>query len=271
MSLRISGRRGVLFVMVTALLAGACFLFSRFVTIRAAAQTSVHVTPFVLGQVSYSYRTNENGVPAMRRTTALRSDGSMVEMNTVGPVDQGVYMRAISLIDSSQIELSDLINGKTTWPTLPTREAAQRRARILHPPANCVFGGESLLDGHASLLGHSVALVRLAGSDHSPRVTVWRAQDLACTSLQSTVELPQPDGSFKLVAATKPVSLKLVEPDPSWFQGGEGYAELKPSEMAQKIRVRLCAEGAQRACAAEAPSSDADSDRRYEQLWATRR
>lgn len=202
----------------------------------------------------------------------MRSDGSMVEVHTVGPVNQVVYVRTISLIDSSQLEISDNIKSKVTWPEAPEREAAARRARILQPPANCVFVGERLVNEHAAILDHNVVVVTFGDeAGHGPRMTMWKAPDLACTSLQSTVELPQLKGSYQLVSATKAVSLKLVEPDPSWFQGGEGYTELRPSAMTQKMSEQFCARNVQQACGAEASASDADADKRYDLLWSTHR
>ena len=58
-------------------------------------------------------------------------------------------------------------------------------------------------------------------------------------SLQKRVELAGADGSYKLSTEERPVSLELVEPDPTWFGEGSSYAELKPSEMSEKISARL--------------------------------
>jgi hypothetical protein len=71
------------------------------------------------------------------------------------------------------------------------------------------------------------------------RLTEWRIRALSCQRIQFRLEEAQADGSWKLVAEGRPVSLTLGEPDPRLFEEGAGYVELKPSERVRRQVTRL--------------------------------
>jgi hypothetical protein len=165
------------------------------------------------------------------------------------------------------MDLVDFIKSKTTWPVQSEGYAGWPRALILHPPKNCLLQGESLIDAQANVLNHSVVVV----ADLDPRMrfrgTTWMAPDLGCAELQKRLEERQPDGSYQIVSEEKLVSLRLVEPEPSLFEEGQDYAELKPSAVAGKIAAQL---GVSSASGDEQQSGTMIQDRMYEQAWAAR-
>lgn len=249
----------------TIVLAGCCFYLFNAVTKRLVAQSDASVTPFVLQREIYSFGNNPNGELRTKQTIARRSDGATSGINSMGPLAKGVYVRTIQFLDGSRVELADSLKSKTTWPPSEA-QAAIERAKILHPPQNCVFTGDTLVSEGTTLLGQKVAVVEQTYLN-GPRFTEWRAPALGCQELQARSEDPRPDGSYKLVTETGAVSLRLVEPDPALFDTGQGYAELKPSVMESAILTSF----------GETPELDANGqrlrdsmDRSYDQRWAQR-
>lgn len=220
-----------------------CFHLANSITVWRAAQAEIRVAPFVLDVRSYTFEENPDGVLLSVRREARRSDGtkalSTTALGRVG-LQAGETARKITYLDGGTVTLVDSIAVKTTWPRRTTLETAQMKAALLNPPTNCVYAGETLL-GYGTVLGQHVAIVKqrpVSALDDEETIS-WRAPTLGCQEVQYRVEAKEQDDSLKLLARGEPVALKLGDPDPSLFDEGTNYAEVKPSERLRRQVSRL--------------------------------
>jgi len=213
-------------------LAPICYLVSAAITQRRIAEAQVTTTGFVLEMNVY----HPEGQLVGATTVARRSDGTRVQISPIGPVAWGIAGRRITFMDGRVISLVDTVAAKTTWPLMSKEALASIKARMVHPPPNCVFEGEIFL-GEDMVLNHHVVVIKTP-NQNSP-ITNWRAADLGCEGLQFRVETRQADGSFMVTSEGKPVSLQLADPDPELFGEGTNYEELKPSDVQRKILQRI--------------------------------
>jgi hypothetical protein len=106
----------------------------------------------------------------------------------------------------------------TKWNT-KSSELTALKDRLMNPPPDCLYRPFKLV-GRDNLLGEQVVMVEavyqhpVGGPGHD---YLWLAPRLGCESMKFRLETQQPDGSYKLIAESKPVSLRLGEPDPSFF------------------------------------------------------
>jgi hypothetical protein len=175
-----------------------------------------------------------------RETIARRSDGTSVLLTSVlGRVglDSGETARKITFVDGRIVTVVDSVGAKTTWPRMSAQGIAQMKARLSHPPPNCVFPGDTLT-GYGRVIGFETASVKwlpIGNYEH----TEWRAPGLGCQSLQYKIEVKGSDETLKLLAEGRATSLKVGEPDPQLFDEGVGYVELKPSDMLRRQVQKL--------------------------------
>ncbi|MGH9351928.1 MAG: hypothetical protein ACRD2G_07190 [Terriglobia bacterium] len=265
-------RRVIQLVVVTSL-AVCSYLVFRAVAVHQVVRAQSQVTPFVFQAQVYFYKTDPSGSLHSTLTVARRSDGTIAEIRSIGPLAKGLYARLIKYPDGGTLGAVDALSSKTTMPPTSPGAAAWYRAHVLNPPSNCVLSGDTLVTDHASVLGHTVAVVR-----HEPmitqdnglvehfRSTQWRAADLGCTTLKRQFDVQQPDGSYEVVSELRPVSLQLTEPNPHFFDTDQNYSELRPSELDAKISERLGFTGP-----GPGPSAEQDArsiDPKYQRAWA---
>jgi hypothetical protein len=232
-------RRRALAVAITVIASIWCYYFFRTTAVRYMARSQGLATPFVLQRDIYHYAQNPAGVLAMRETIGRRSDGTTVEIRTVGLPAGGLQVRRIKFMDGSWLDLADFLRIRMAWPAGPEWRGAHVRARILSPPSNCVFVGYTLIKEQDAVIDHGVTVIRYDDAGNGMRATTWAAPDLGCADLQYRVEERQPDGSYKLLTLAKPVSLQLLEPDSRLFQEGQDYAEVRPSEFERRVDARV--------------------------------
>ncbi|MGH9396224.1 MAG: hypothetical protein ACRD18_05170 [Terriglobia bacterium] len=265
--MKVPSFRRMVFAVVLPVLVVLCTYFivrtavARHVVRAASASNFV---PFVAHQQIYFYSMNPAGTLHSTLTIARRSDGTMVSIRSFGPLTRGLYDRTILSTDGSSVDLVDGIRGKTTWPPRSDKYTAEYRRIHLNPPSNCVFGGDTLLQEHGTVLGHPVVVIGHNGVG-ALHITMWKASDLGCTQLQYRVEKLQPDGSYKLMSEEKTVSLELTEPDPELFSPGESYTEMRPSDLSSKSRAMFGLPNP----AGQVTKTDARFDGIYEHDWAT--
>jgi hypothetical protein len=219
-------------------LAVGFYYAAKVATVSRIAAAQGIATPFVLEREVYSFQEDESGRLMNKETIARRSDGTTVEVRNGGLPEWGMFVRKITHLDGRSITLCDQIKGKSTWPIPPTEVVATLKKQILDPPDNCVFPGHTLVKEEDVILNHKVAVIAI-DSLGTVRVTDWRAPDLGCTSLQYRVEERLPDGSWKVVAEARPVILEIGEPRADLFEPGEGYNEVKPSELERQALAQL--------------------------------
>lgn len=229
----------------------SAFLLASTLTIHQYAQTEVNESPFVLEVEGLQYDSSCCGAEAkpgqviMRKRVARRSDGAyMLSNNAYGPLglEKGLMPRRLEFPDGRVVLLADWITSKTTMPKRSDEELARRKSNLRQPASNCLQPGDTLL-GTELVLGYPTVKIRQrslplrqgAEVTANPWVTTcWRAPTLACEELQSQVEVKQADGALKLTGATRPVSLKIGEPDPRLFDEGTNYTEVSPSDLIRK-------------------------------------
>ncbi|MGH9325880.1 MAG: hypothetical protein ACRD2B_04225, partial [Terriglobia bacterium] len=171
-------------------------------------------------------------------TLARRSDGTTVHVLSAGPlqIEKNVYTRTIRYIDGSRVKLLDAAKVKSSYP--PSYAAIWRRS-VLHPPPNCVYAGEMLLqENGGKVLGQAVVEIR-PPAPPGYRIEAWAAPGLACQVLTYHTEMEKPDGTYQPASEKKALSLQIGEPDPRLFAPGNGYTEMPPSEFGRRLGTLL--------------------------------
>jgi hypothetical protein len=212
-----------------------CFYLSRNLDIGRIARAEVVVTPFVLEMESYSFESNPAGELISKSTIARRSDGATALVTTaLGRVglEAGETARKITLTDGTIFTLVDSIRAKTTWPRMSREQLAAMKARLVDPPKNCVFPGETLV-GYKTVMNERVAAIRWPPMPKYEHVD-WRAPSLGCQSLGYTSYVKESDGNSRPRAEGRPTSLTLGEPDAGLFDLGTNHEELRPSERVRR-------------------------------------
>lgn len=230
-------RRAFVLVFAASLAATTGLVLTRTTVIAIYANTETTTLPFTLETEVYHYENKEAGELLSRSIVARRSDGSSVTMSTVlGPkgLEAGLIARRLMFPDGRSVTVFDWLKSKTTWPQLSGESLIRVKKRFLNPPDNCLASGETLL-GPDTVIGQPTVMIRRQPVGKTV-TTYWRAPALACEKVQYRVEAIAPDGSMKLQAVAKPISLKMGEPVAWLFDEGTTYTERSPSET---IRLGL--------------------------------
>lgn len=211
-----------------------CFYVVRSVTAARINKAQTVITPFALQREFYCYDNGPSGRLCKKDTVARRSDGTMVHVQTNGPIQWGGVSRILTYPDDEMETVADSIKAKSTMPAPTPAGAAKHQAMMLNPPSNCLSPGMKLIKAQDVVLGHKVVVVQSAPSGPY-MVTEWDAPDLGCTPLQYRAEGRQPDGSWKLTVVAKAISLDVTEPNPKLFDEGRSYIEMKPSQIERTL------------------------------------
>jgi hypothetical protein len=225
--------RNVTFAGLLITLGAASFYVSRATTRGTLAKTPLSATPFVLQWEYYSFEEDPEGRLVKKETVAQRLDGTRVRVASAGPLTWGVSIRQIRFPGGRVLSIADSIRAKTTWPA--SREGVSDTFSVAFPakPEGCVSPGWILVRKD-TVQGLEVSVVSSAPPGHE-RIIDWRAPALGCASIKYQSEAHQSDGSYKLAIESRIVSLDLVEPDPSLFDEGRDYEEVKPSELQRRL------------------------------------
>jgi len=231
---------GVLWTALILLAGATAFVIAQPLTVGYLASQELSVTPFTLKLEGYDYAIRPGTVTHFQtKTIARRSDGAVADAGVNGLLDRGFELdtRTVSLPNGDILSIADKVSAYVKWPRPSEEQIAARKERMRHPPANCVsFSAQSIVE-FGTIMGHQVVAISWQPGDE--KVTIWRAPDLGCEALQVRAEVLQPDGSYKLKAETKTVSLVIGEPDPSLFDLPSGYTSAKPSELLRKEFERI--------------------------------
>ena len=233
---KIATRRGALWALVISSVGVATFFGAQPLTIKYLAAQAIKTTPFTLKMEGYDYQFWPNGKRFLNLTVARRSDGSLAETSVNGFSKQ-VYMRKVTLADGDVFTIADKASVYVKWPLPAAEQIAADEERLRHLPHNCLSLPDEKIAGQGVILGHAV--IALARQIADEKTTIWRAPDLACQALEVRTETLQPDGSYKLKAETKAVSLIVGEPDTSLFEVPATYSSEKPSDLLWKEYERI--------------------------------
>jgi len=113
-------------------------------------------------------------------------------------------------------------------------EMAVLKGRLRNPPVDCLYWPKARVISRETLFGQPVVVLQKTYKMENIRITKWLAPQLGCESLQWRLETQQPDGSYKLEADEKLISLEMKEPDPFLFAPGAHYEEVLPSEIIRR-------------------------------------
>ncbi len=223
-----------------------CFYVSRSLTIVRMARAQAFVTPYTLEIDTFNFETNPAGELISKKIEARRGDGTWAgETTSLGKLglEAGETVRRIVFTDGRSLLLADSIAAKTTYPRMPAERVAAMKKALVEPRADCTSPGFVAI-GSAVVAGQQATVVvhnepSKGSGGATQRLTEWRIRALSCQRIQFRLEEAQADGSWKLVAEGRPVSLTLGEPDPRLFEERAGYVELKPSERVRRQLTRL--------------------------------
>jgi hypothetical protein len=230
----------VKWVFVSGVLALVCFYGAAKLTIHHIAHAQVRVVPFVLRTDSYNYDNGPKGELFLKEVVARRSDGASAVISTVGDPSSGSTLKTLNFLDGTMVEVYDPIQAKSSWHMAAIRLAGLKE-RLLNPASDCM--PKEKLEGTRKVLGRDVilghAVIRIEADSSDGRLVDWKAPDLACETVEFTFEERQPDGSLKLKAHERAVSLDIGEPPPDVFDSGANYEEMKPSEAQARYFRKL--------------------------------
>ena len=113
-------------------------------------------------------------------------------------------------------------------------EMAVLKGRLRNPPVDCLYWPKARVISRETLFGQPVVVLQKTYKMENIRITKWLAPQLGCESLQWRLETQQTDGSYKLEADEKLISLEMKEPDPFLFAPGAHYEEVLPSEIIRR-------------------------------------
>lgn len=232
--------RSVLWVGATFGLAVGAYFLAQPLTLERLARAQVKTTPFTLQLESYDLSEGSPGLLFSKETVARRSDGATVRINSMGGLvglQSGEAERHIVFLDGREIAAFDGVSSVIRFPKLSTEAISIQKQKILNPPANCLFPGQTLVR-YEALQGYTTAVVRV-GPVGQNEITAWYAPALGCEKLQYRVEGPDDNGSQQTLSETKLVNLSIGEPDPRLFEVPENYASVAPSQAMHKEAARL--------------------------------
>jgi hypothetical protein len=223
----------LLFPLVVLLAAGAAYEGMRHWTIRTAAAAPMHVLPFTMEFWEY----DSAGKLLDQRTVARSADGSEAMVMVTQPRGQIArrvdYMdgRVMTALDALQIKMSGYLAG---------HNSEFRRNRLLHPPADCLWKGETVT-GRILLPGNiqAVKIARWRPSGSAFRISETRAVDYGCETVEGIGEDQQPDGTWTTRFHSKLIYFQPGEPDSRLFEPGDKYQEMKPSGVRDVVLTQL--------------------------------
>ena len=230
-------KRWAPYVALGVLAMAGSFQLAKLTTVQLAARAETNPVPFVLVTESYNFDASPQREFLGQETRARRSDGARVHISTAlgkPGIEAGVMAREVGYMDGRIVTLIDSMAVKTTWPHM-ARRMAELRERALHPPANCVDAVHTLV-GYDVVAGRRVSIVKHVYPD-GVESTNWLDLNLGCEQLTYRLESRLLDGSLKLRAEGRVISLKLGEPPAALFDDGPGYREVSPS-----LRVHMLAD-----------------------------
>lgn len=217
-------------LLLLSLAAMATFIVARQVTIRTHAASPVTVRPFVIDQITISYASDPKGTIIEKRTTARRSDGSQAMVGLFPNRINAGLMRKIDSADGSITALFDAVKMKMTGRRTE-QGVASRKQSLSSPWPNCVGPLQTLLASE-QWHGLTVSVVERADPNNAERRLVERrAIELSCFLVGLERSERGLSGEWRKTFEVRAPHIELREPDEAFFAAGNGYQEVRPSEL----------------------------------------
>src|SRR5271166_1401306 len=198
--------------------------------------------PFYLKRTIFTDNHSGKLSPFRTEVVARRSDGATARISSFGPLTAPGYFRKVDFLDGRSVTLIDLIKAKSTWPDMDPNERSALSQKITHAPADCGVHTPYALVRFDSLDGQDVVIMEGVIAKQY-RLTRWLAPKLGCEDLYYKSEALGTDGVSSVSSEARVSDLRLGEPDPSLFDLGSDYTEMRPSQaqnlMLQKIGPSL--------------------------------
>jgi hypothetical protein len=210
-----------------------CFYLGRSPMLRAQ---SGGVKSFYLEQTVAGV-SPEDGVfrPFKELILARRSDGTTVQVESIGPPVEGLRIRKVLSTDGRAVSLIDKYGLKTSWPVLADPDAASLVRRLTDPPASCVSGsGADTVVRHDVAQGQDIEVVQEV-LDNKGVLTMWKMPQFACEELYYSNEKAQADGSISLDLEKTTVKFVAGEPSQDLFTVNANYVESSPSVALSRL------------------------------------
>ncbi len=214
--------------------AAICFFVGRDLELVKIARAQTVVTPYQLQMEIYTFQDNPAGQLLVKETKARRTDGATVLTEDILlPIGERTS-RKITFADGTILSLNDSIAAKTTCHLASSSAVAAYKEQLINRPQACIASAGETLTGYAKVLGQNVDIIESRWNSNET-LTRWTAPALGWLPVQYRVELKLDDGSRKLQAEGRPVSLQIQEPDPELFDSGPTYTELAASARIHKL------------------------------------
>ena len=188
----------------------------------------VSATPFYLEKTLLEPGNDGNLSVFGSETVARRSDGTTARVKSVGPRNALRNVRDLSFLDGRFVTLFDSVRVKSTWPQKSAAEAGAMKWALTNPQRDCGAHPPQTVLRHDSVDGEEVVVIQLVAGQY--RLTRWVAPKLGCEALYYKSEAIKADGSFSVSVEAKLSQFVLGEPDPKWFDPGQDFPEVKPSD-----------------------------------------
>jgi hypothetical protein len=169
---------------------------------------------------------------------ARRSDGATARISSFGPLTAPGYFRKVDFLDGRSVTLIDSIKAKSTWPGMSRSEISALSQKITLAPADCGVHTPYALLRFDSLDGQDVVVAEGVIAKQY-RLTRWLAPKLGCEDLYYKSEALGTDGTSGVSSEARVSDLRLGEPDPSLFDLGTEYTEMKPSQGQNLLLQRI--------------------------------
>jgi hypothetical protein len=222
-----------------------CFYAARAVPL-VANQT---IQPFYLERtVAMSAETGSEVAPAKHLFVARRTDGVTVTAETVGPLQDNLWVRNVLSPMGTNVFVYDSVKMKTTMPVRTNGPSAALARRLAHVSSTCTPQEPESMVGPARVLGVDVVVTTMTRPTNT--LTISRAPSLGCEELHYQNKRPLPDGTLAVVYEQTTTKLVMGSPDPALFAVPDEYSEVKPSvalnALVQRMSVVLSLEDQQK-------------------------
>jgi hypothetical protein len=194
--------------------------------------------PFYLKRTIFTDNHSGKLSPFRAEVVARRSDGATARITSLGPLTAPGYFRKVDFLDGRSVTLIDSIKAKSTWPTMGRRELSALSQKITQAPADCGVHTPYALLRFDSLDGQDVVVAEGVIAKRY-RLTRWLAPKLGCEDLYYKSEALSTDGTSSVSSEARVSDLTLGEPDPSLFDLGVEYKEMKPSQAQDLLLKRI--------------------------------
>lgn len=219
-------------------------------TVKRVQAASRTFTPFTVSLLETT--TGASGAKAhARRIAALRSDGSMIE------VDQSLDNQGNTTADQRQMTLADRLIVQFS-PSVQAKSTRRSKAddfalfyvgakRAATQQCLATVSGERTLKtmgevfiGNEPVSGWQTVHTRIQ-QPNSPVIDSWHAPGLGCALLKQVIGYATPNQTGALVTGRSEKVAEWIlagEPDTALFTIPERYEEVRPSELAGRLAER---------------------------------